>query len=453
MSTTLSPTPASQTPAPAAQRAAGARRKRRSMVTAVLFALPALVLLGALVGYPILYSVVRSTFDAQGSHFVGLSNYAELFQDHNTLIALRNTATWVLVVPALLTGIGLVLAVLTEKIRWATAFKLIIFMPMAVSFLAAGITFRLVYDEDPNQGILNAATVGVHDAFTGTPAYPGARPRDGKTLSTGKNGDYTAVHRAEPGSPVTLGLVGITPAKLPTDAEQAVAAPTTRTPDAVSGVVYLDFALGGGGKPDQVDKGEKGLPGVTVQLTREGRTVATATTGPDGTFRFPDKGSGPFGVTVPAKNFAQPYAGVSWLGEALITPAIMAAYLWVWAGFSMVLIGAGLAALPRETLEAARMDGANEWQVFRKITVPLLAPVLSVVFVTLIINVMKVFDLVYIIAPGPVQQDANVLALQMWLVSFGGGNNQGLGSAIGVVLLLLVIPAMAINIRRFRRSR
>ena len=83
----------------------------------------------------------------------------------------------------------------------------------------------------------------------------------------------------------------------------------------------------------------------------------------------------------------------------------------------------------------------------------LLAPVLTVVFVTLVINVMKVFDLVYIIAPGPVQEDATVLATQMWLVSFGGGNNQGLGSALGVLLLLLVVPAMVFNVRRFRRSQ
>ncbi len=118
----------------------------------------------------------------------------------------------------------------------------------------------------------------------------------------------------------------------------------------------------------------------------------------------------------------------------------------------MVIIGAGLANLPRELLEAARMDGAGEWQVFRRITVPMLAPVLGVVFVTMVINVMKIFDLVYIIAPGPVQQDANVLALQLWLVSFGGGNNQGLGSALGVLLLLLVVPAMILNVRRFRRN-
>jgi alpha-glucoside transport system permease protein len=158
-------------------------------------------------------------------------------------------------------------------------------------------------------------------------------------------------------------------------------------------------------------------------------------------------------VRLPAANFAPPYEGVSWLGPALVTPAIIGAYLWIWTGFAMVLIGAGLAALPRDALEAARMDGANEWQIFRRITVPLLGPVLTVVFVTLVINVMKVFDLVYIIAPGPVQEDATVLATQMWLVSFGGGNNQGLGSALGVLLLLLVIPAMVFNVRRFRGSQ
>jgi alpha-glucoside transport system permease protein len=83
---------------------------------------------------------------------------------------------------------------------------------------------------------------------------------------------------------------------------------------------------------------------------------------------------------------------------------------------------------------------------------PLLSPVLLVVFVTLVINVLKIFDLVYIMAPGSVQPEANVLALQMWLVSFGGGNDQGLGSALGVFLFVLVLPAMLFNIRRFRRE-
>lgn len=207
------------------------------------------------------------------------------------------------------------------------------------------------------------------------------------------------------------------------------------------------------GRQGKVDPRESGLPGMKVEALRDGHSVASTTTAADGSFRFPGLAGGSYTVKLPAANFAAPYQGVSWLGPTLVTPAIIGAYLWIWTGFAMVLIGAGLATLPRDALEAARMDGANEWQIFRRITVPLLAPVLTVVFVTLVINVMKVFDLVYIIAPGPVQEDATVLATQMWLVSFGGGNNQGLGSALGVLLLLLVVPAMVFNVRRFRRSQ
>jgi len=76
-----------------------------------------------------------------------------------------------------------------------------------------------------------------------------------------------------------------------------------------------------------------------------------------------------------------------------------------------------------------------------------------VVLVTLVINVLKIFDLVLVIPPGSVQDDANVIALEMWRVSFGGGRNQGLGSALSVLLFLLVLPAMAFNIKRFRSER
>jgi alpha-glucoside transport system permease protein len=90
--------------------------------------------------------------------------------------------------------------------------------------------------------------------------------------------------------------------------------------------------------------------------------------------------------------------------------------------------------------------------VFRRVTVPMLAPVLSVVFVTMLINVLKVFDIVLSVAPGSSQDDANVIALAMWRTSFGGVNDFGLGSAIATFLFLLVIPALALNVRRFRRE-
>jgi alpha-glucoside transport system permease protein len=118
----------------------------------------------------------------------------------------------------------------------------------------------------------------------------------------------------------------------------------------------------------------------------------------------------------------------------------------------MVVIAAGLAALPRDVIEAARTDGANERQIFRRVTVPLLRPVLIVVFVTMLINVLKVFDIVLSVAPASVQDDANVIALAMWRTSFGGVNDFGLGSAIAVFLFLLVIPLLLFNIRNFRRE-
>ncbi|MGC0378032.1 carbohydrate ABC transporter permease [Streptomyces sp. SAI-229] len=441
-------------PAPAhPDGARGGRLRRRGRVIALLFVFPALLLLGALVVYPVLFSVGRSFFDASGNEFVGGENYAEMFRDPTTLKAIRNTAIWVVVAPTLLTGLGLILAVLVEKVRWATAFKLLLFMPMAVSFLAAGIIFRLAYDDDPDKGVLNAAVVSVHDAFTGSSSYPTARARNGEGLTKEKDGSYVTGAEVSPGgTAAVLGLVGVAPKDLPGDAEPAAVAGKAGSGE-VRGVVYLDFTPGGGGKPGVVDREESGLPGVTVEAVRDGETAARTTTAADGSFRFTGLDGGPYALKLPASNFAAPYDGVSWLGPALVTPAIIGAYLWIWTGFAMVLIGAGLSTLPRDALEAARMDGANEWQIFRRITVPLLAPVLTVVFVTLVINVMKVFDLVYIIAPGPVQEDATVLATQMWLVSFGGGNNQGLGSALGVLLLLLVIPAMVFNVRRFRRSQ
>ncbi|GHI08576.1 ABC transporter permease [Streptomyces cellostaticus] len=438
----------------AAGAARGRRSRRRARTVALLFVFPALLLLGALVVYPVLFSVGRSFFDASGTRFVGGDNYTEMFRDPATLKAIRNTTIWVVVAPALLTGLGLILAVLVEKVRWATAFKLLLFMPMAVSFLAAGIIFRLAYDEDPDKGVLDAAVVSVHDAFAGTSSYPTARARDGQGLTPGRDGSYLTGADLSPGHTVTLGLVGVLPKDLPKGASPAYPAAARKAgADEVRGVVYLDFTPGGGGKQGRVDPKESGLPGMKVQALRDGKPVASTTTGSDGSFRFSGLDRGSYTVKLPASNFAPPYQGISWLGPTLVTPAIIGAYLWIWTGFAMVLIGAGLAALPRDALEAARMDGANEWQIFRRITVPLLAPVLTVVFVTLVINVMKVFDLVYIIAPGPVQEDATVLATQMWLVSFGGGNNQGLGSALGVLLLLLVIPAMVLNVRRFRRSQ
>jgi alpha-glucoside transport system permease protein len=417
---------------------------------ALAFLVPALLLLAALVVYPTGFTLLRSLFDASGDGFVGLGNYQEVFTSERTLTALGNTVLWVLVAPTVVTALGLVFAVLTERVRWATAFKLVVFMPMAISFLAAGIIFRLVYEDDPQRGVLNAAVTGVSDVFDTASAYPGARPREGAPLAA-EAGGFTTTARFSPGDVATLPLVAIAPDAVPGEAEPA--AEPAGAPGALSGLVWLDFTRGGGGEPGAIDDTEQGLPGLTVQAVRDGAVVATTETDERGAFAFEELAPGSYTLALPAENFREPFRGFTWLGPALATWAIIGAYVWMWAGFAMVLIAAGLAAISREALEAARVDGATEWQVFRRVTIPLLAPVLVVVLVTLTINVLKVFDLVFVLAPDSVQDDANVLALEMWRVSFGGGQDQGLGSALGVLLFGLVVPAMIFNIRRFRQEQ
>ncbi|MFE4373545.1 carbohydrate ABC transporter permease [Streptomyces sp. NPDC056835] len=428
--------------------------KRKSVtgtrkLVAAGFLLPALVLLGALVVYPIGFSVYRSFFDKSGDSFAGFDNYVELFTDDTILTAVKNNAIWVVVAPTIATALGLIFAVLTERVRWSTAFKLVIFMPMAISMLASGIIFRLVYEQDPERGIANAVAVGVHDTFSESAGFPRARPLPVHPLKPAGGGAFVTKEPARAGTEVLLPLVGVAPAKMPSDAAPAKAA---RTEDGrVTGTAWLDFTKGGGGKPNVIDAKELGLKGIKVEAVKDGKVVASTTAGADGTFSLPEAADGAQ-LRLPAANFREPYNGVDWLGPSLVTPAIIGSYIWMWAGFAMVLIAAGLASVPRELMEAARVDGATEWQVFRRITVPLLAPVLAVVLVTLMINVLKIFDLVFIIAPGSSQDDANVLALQLYRSSFGTDADLGVGSAIAVLLLLLVIPVMLFNIRRMRRE-
>jgi hypothetical protein len=199
-----------------------------------------------------------------------------------------------------------------------------------------------------------------------------------------------------------------------------------------------------------VEPGELGVPGVSVVLVDgSGNQVAETITESDGTFAMEGIPSGSYQAAIAGSEFREPWGGIIWLGKDLITYSAMFAGLWVWGGFALLIIAAGLASLPRDTLEAARVDGANEWQVFRHVTVPQLSPVLIVVFIALTINALKMFDLIVGIAPGSVQDDANVIALEMWRTAFTGIGNRGLGSAIAVFLFILILPILLFNIRRF----
>jgi alpha-glucoside transport system permease protein len=410
---------------------------------------PAVVFLGVWLVYPTLNTVVRSFFDREGSKFVGLDNYQALFTTDTLVTAIKNNALWVGIVPALVTAIGLIFAVLTERIRWSSAFKIAVFMPMAISLFAAGVIWHIMYTKDPSQGALNAGIKVVHDAFSEGGVLTTAQGSTPQLVGSTAKG-FVLKKTVAPGDTALLGLTAIPPDAVPKGAKQAVE--PKPQPGAVTGTVWRDFKPGGG-KPGVIEPQELGLQGVTVELRDAGgKAVKTATSGPGGAFTFAGVGPGDYHPAVGAKTFAAPFDGVDWLGPKLITPSVMIAYIWVWAGFAMVLIAAGLASISREVLEAARTDGASEWQVFRRVTAPMLAPVLAVVFITMLINVLKVFDIVLSVAPGSSQDDANVIALAMWRTSFGGVNDFGLGSAIAVFLLLLVIPVLLLNVRRFRRE-
>jgi len=412
-----------------------------------LFLAPALIFLAVWIVYPTISTIIRSFYDREGDTFVGVDNYETLFTDDTLRTAIKNNFLWLLIVPAFVTAIGLVFAVLLERVRFSTAFKVAVFMPMAISLFAAGVIWRLMYEKDPEQGTVNAAVAVVKDAVSPSGVLSNARAST-ETLQGGPEGGFELKDAIQPGKVAQLGLTAIREDDVPEGAAQAVVPEPLS--GGITGVVWRDFKPGGG-TPGELEEGELGLPGVTVELRDDGGSqVADTTTEPDGTFRFEDVESGTYRAAIGPETFQTPYAGVSWLGASLILPSIMIAYIWVWAGFSMVVIAAGLAAIPRDLLEAARTDGANEWQVFRRVTVPLLAPVLSVVFITMIIYVLKVFDIVVSVAPGAVQDDANVIARAMW-VRFGAGDH-GVSAAIAVFLFLLVLPVLAINIRRFRRE-
>jgi alpha-glucoside transport system permease protein len=271
-----------------------------------LWLAPALVFLGVFLVYPTIATIIRSFQNRRGDDFIGLENYVWFFTQNDTLIALRNNVFWVILLPLLVVGIGLLVAILVDRVRYEGIVKSVVFLPLAISFVAAGVIWRFMYELDPDVGTMNAVV-------------------------TALGGDPVAWLVAQPWNNFWLIIVGV----------------------------------------------------------------------------------------------------------------------WLLTGFAMVILSAGLKGISPELLEAARVDGANEWQVFRRIVLPLLAPTIAVVATTIIIYALKTFDVVYTMTNGNFQTD--VIANSMYQELFNNGQ-QGRAAAIAVILFAAILPVMVINIQRFRQQ-
>ena len=123
--------------------------------------------------------------------------------------------------------------------------------------------------------------------------------------------------------------------------------------------------------------------------------------------------------------------------------------VWIWTGFCMVVLSATYKGIPKSLLESARLDGANEWQVFWRITFPLMRSTIAVAATMMLITVLKIFDIVYVMTNG--NFGTEVIANRMYKEMFQF-KNFGRASAIAVVLLLAIIPVMIFNLKRFREQ-
>lgn len=292
-------------------RNAGDNIRKAGQIRPWLFLGPAILFLGVYLVYPIFDSLWRSLHNARGSEFVGLSNYAWHMGDGNFRESMRNNLVWLLVVPALSTLFGLIAAQLTDRLKWGNIGKSLIFMPMAISFVGAGVIWKFIYEYrapgEPQIGLLNAIV-------------------------------------------------------------QAL-----------------------GGEPQ-------------LWLT-----------------------------LIPWNNFF-----------------LMIVLVWIQTGFAMVILSAALRGIPEETIEAAILDGASPWQVFFKIKVPQIMGTIAVVWTTITIVVLKVFDIVFVMTNG--QWGTQVLANLMYDWMFRGTPDYGRGSAIAIILMLLVTPIMIWNMVNVRRE-
>ncbi|MEM8803032.1 MAG: sugar ABC transporter permease [Pseudomonadota bacterium] len=369
---------------------AGRNINRANQIRPWLFVFPAMFALLLYLGYPVFETLRLSLTDRdQGDAFVGLANYQQMMSEPKFWEAIRNNMLWLIVVPAASTAFGLLVAQLTDRISWGNIAKSLIFMPMAISFVGASVIFKLIYD---------------------------TRPED-----VGQIGILNAIWMQFDGGIGSILFLKVLPAVLFI---------------ASAGVFgYIAYVLA---KP--VLKGERmqagtGIKGVRLILAAFSGILALISL------------KSILDVLTTTLAYGEPQ---TWLTLPFYNNFfLMVVLIWTQTGFAMVILSAALRGIPEETVEAAIIDGANPFQIFFQIKVPQIMSTIVVVWTTITLTVLKVFDIVFAMTNG--QWETQVLANYMYDKLFRA-NDWGVGSASAIVIMLLVTPILIWNIYNARKE-
>jgi len=374
---------------PARGENAGRNINRANQIRPWLFLFPAMFALGLYLGYPVIATLWLSITDrAQGDAFVGLANYQQMLDEPKFWEAIRNNMLWLIVVPAVSTAFGLLVAQLTDRISWGNIGKSLIFMPMAISFVGASVIFKLIYD---------------------------ARPAD-----TAQIGVMNALWMNFDGGPMSTIMLKV----LPTIILLCFAA-------IVAYVINLFI------RP-MITGGRDNSPALMPL-----RLVV----GIGGLWLIWKSLFSILGVWTMQFSYGEPQ---QWLTLPFWNSFfLMVVLIWIQTGFAMVILSAALRGIPEETIEAAVIDGANPFQIFFKIKVPQIMGTIVVVWTTITITVLKVFDIVFAMTNG--QWETQVLANYMYDKLFRA-NDWGVGSASAMVIMLLVMPILIWNVYNARKE-
>jgi alpha-glucoside transport system permease protein len=371
---------------PASGPRAGENINRANAIRPWLFVFPAVAFLGLYLAYPVFATFWLSLKDKSGN-FAWFSNYSAMFAEPKFGESLRNNMLWLIVVPAAATGFGLLAAQLTDRIRWGNIAKSLIFMPMAISFVGASVIWKLIYDT-----------------------------RDANLPQIGL---LNAIWLKFEGGPLSILFLRVLPALL------------------VAGLIaVLLYAVWALVRP--LLQGARGNP-----WTMAGRGIG----GLIALFLIYELGTWLYGVFANALPYGQPQV---WLQIPFWNSFfLMAVLIWIQTGFAMVILSAALRGVPEETVEAAILDGANPFQIFFRIKMPQIAGTIVVVWTTITITVLKVFDIVLAMTNG--QWETQVLANYMYDKLFRS-LDWGMGSAAAMIIMLLVTPILVWNVWNVRKE-